>query len=303
MKNIFNSARSRKILRERKPLHIPDCFRNPGNLTIISASGLFDVWNALYLGNNLMRTFPDSELTVISPEKDAELFCMLKPRPRLIKYTHELNEIKDSILLEYYNNKPDMVFYPYETVSHSDDIFLLRLGGPVCISFAKKSIAVNLTVRIPDCVFPEKIHRLCEALGFFSDRKWTPSVTVHDISKASEFLAPVSHRMLPYIATNFTAAQLLRKRREEIPLKLFIIDDKDSNEKPMSRSVRTAVLQRASIVATDDPCIWIDSAALGVSVIGVDQKGDFPVWNSLKPEKTPNEFLEVWEEFIRKGWE
>ena len=90
---------------------------------------------------------------------------------------------------------------------------------------------------------------------------------------------------------------------EEIPLKLVQSSGKDSLVEGLDRNVRAALVQEASVIATDEPDLWVEALFLRVPVVGLDRKGTFPAWGEQRPASDRVEFLETWESLITQGWQ
>lgn len=302
-------ASGRRLIRRRPGIHLPDCLTEASTITVLSGPGDVDVWSALVLCNNLQRHFRGASLTVLCPERDAGLFSILEWLPEIVAYDGGRGGRGggSSAAAEgpsrLFGSRPDLLFVPYDRIPPGLTLTLLRIEPSVFVSFAADD-AVNLEVRIgPEAGCPERIHRLCEVLGFGSDRKWRPSVTAHDSHCAAELLAPVSGRALPYIFASPGAAEILTKCHEEVPLKLVRSSGRDSILEGVDRSVRAALVQDSTVVATDEPSLWVEACFLGVPAVGLDPKGCFPNWGDRKPAGDRVEFLEKWENFITEGWQ
>jgi hypothetical protein len=306
LKKLFRSSRSR-LISARKQIHLPDCLTNASSMVVVSGPEELDVWSALLLCNNLQKRFENVSLTVLCRERDVGLFSMLDWRPGIAVYDADRRketreETREAESLR--GSGPDLLFVPYDQIPADLTDTILRIEPSVVISFSGED-AVNLSVRIActEAGQQDRIHRLCDALGFGSDREWEPSVTAHDSYAASELLAPVSGRALPYIFASPGAADVLRKCHEEIPLKLVQSSGRDSLVEGLGRNVRAALVQEASVVATDEPDLWVEALFLRVPVVGLDSKGTFPAWGEQQPASDRVEFLETWESLITQGWQ
>ncbi|MBN1433712.1 hypothetical protein JW921_03065 [Candidatus Fermentibacterales bacterium] len=299
-------SRRRNLIESRGGIHLPGSLRSPSSILVASGTGESDVWAALFLCDSLQRHYGPGVLHVMCRKEDESLFSLLEWSPELVcAYgTDRRGAPEGQGVNDLRGLRPDMLFFPYDEMSDAMAGVLLEIRPTVLSSLAANE-AVNLRVRLDQQVpLPERIHRFCRILGISPHPGWKPRCSRQDAGMASELLAPVSGRALPYIVASEGAAALLREAGEEVPLKLVQLSGKGSlGAEAVPRSVRAAVVQEASAVATDDASLWAEACFFGARVVGLDPSGSFQTWRSAIPCQDRASFFEGWERLIREGWE
>ncbi len=226
-------------------------------------------------------------------QKVVELAGFLPWTPKMHVYSSDMGTLDPAL--------PDglLLFSP----SPGDDLlkFVQKITPLACVSSAKHP-AVNIRVKTTADAFPEKIYGMMEILKLKVNTAWKPVVPGVLADKASAILSPVSHRTLPYILATEAAAAVFEKKRAEVPLKIVVVDGKNSNiPAGTGAGIIAAMVAGASAVATTSRDLWIHARALGIPVIGLDRKDSFTGWGG-DPATGDTQFLEQWASLIRQGW-
>lgn len=297
--SIRGRSRRKKIIDNL--IHLPDDIVDPEKIAVYSGPDESDVWPAIYLADILEKAYSNVHMTIICRRRDGEIFNMLKWRPRVHYY--ESNPVMPKLTDEETFTDRTLLFYPYTTLHDSAVSLLSNSAAGIRVApLRTDSPLINLKVCTDSDSYPEVLHQLCGTLGIRYTTDWKPLIQhqVHD--HASEIMAPISGRSMPYFVTSFGALTILEKNRAEIPLRTVSLAGKTQDFSDLSREVRTAIIAGASAVATDSADLWGDACALGVPVVGLDTSGSFMKWDKCRTSSNTTGFLEAWSALLRTGW-
>jgi len=306
MKRVFGKLFgkvSKKTIRNinSRIIHLPDDLLDPAAFLIVSGPMVSDVWPAIYIANTLQKVFPEKDITVICKRRDSGLFNMLRLRPPVHSYTGH-PEIPDTIEPDSFPDGTVLV-YPYATVRNDmQNILCCTSCGIRMAPLNDSSPYINLRVKTEVDSYPDILSQMCSALKITFDANWKPSIPEQIEIATEKFMAPVSGRMLPYIATTPTALAILEKNRVEIPLRTIVLSGRNSEFADMDRDLKTAIIADASAVVTDSDDLWGDACACEIPVVGLDRSGSFIKWTYMKPAADEREFLEAWVKLLKTGW-
>ncbi len=290
-------GRGRTVPRERL-IHLPDDLLKPGEIVILAGPSGYDVWTSLFLANTVQRSLPDTRLQMVVSTEDADFIPLLDRTPAVATYSFDARRRR----IAPPDDLPDsqIVFFISERPEHSLRTLVRMYPDSVRI-FTRPDEDANLVFNLAALPAPSRMHGLARLLGAEPDTSWKPSMSRNDLAAASDLLSPVSGKVLPYMAATEKVAETLRRRGAEFPMRLVLLDGKNSPVAARSPATRAAVLAGASVVATDDPVHWAQASALGVPVIGMDRNATFPVWGKA-PSRDAASLAEAWVELIRTGW-
>jgi len=305
MQNIIRSIRrktsgSGKI--DRRMFHLPDDLSSPDGFLILAGYAESDVWPALFLANTVQKECPGKKLSIICSSRDHELFNMLRFRPTVHSYDGNPT-IPDSVIEDTFTSGT-ILLYPYAQVQNDMDRILTRIACGMRIApLTASSPYINFRIKTESDSYPGILSDMCSPIGIGYDMDWRPVISMQMDESAKKSMAPISGRMLPYIATTTSAQSILEKSRAEIPLRTVSLSGSNSDFKDISRDLRTAIIADASAVATDSPDHWGDACAFGVPVVGLDRSGSFISWTDVdEPSDNESDFVEAWIRLLKKGW-
>jgi hypothetical protein len=298
LKNLGKRRRTRKIIGDRRILHLPDDLASPDTLAVYSGRRREDIWTALFLLHSVQHSFPDNRHLLICRDADSELSGTLQWIPDTVTYSD--SPCTAAPLAGERMTGRSILFHPYPEMDSETASFIASSGAPVCVSTSADPV-VNVRVKVGKLPLPERLYRMCEILGMSPDRKWGPSVPASYAEGASAILAPVSGRALPYIAATTAAAGILEKRRAEIPVRMVVVEGKRREIPEVSRGIMAAIVGGASAVVTTDPGLWLKARALGVPAVGLDRNDRFPDWGGAAA-RTEDDFIDGWSDLLRRGW-
>jgi len=294
IRDLFGKRRVTRVSSSWSDFNFPSDILEPEAVGVFSSSDISSAWSAVYMARVLQNVYPSVSVHFVAHSSMAELAGFLPITPQIHVFTNDPGFVDPDV--------PEgvLVFSPRP----GDDLlrFVEKTSPLACVS-TQKHPAVNITAKIgSDTALPGSIYELMKVLKMETDPDWKPEVPAVLAEKASSILSPVSHRTLPYILATEAAANVLERKRAEVPLKIVPVDGK-SNAVPSETSagLLAAMVAGASAVVTTDRNLWIHARALGIPVIGLDRKGAFNGWGG-EPAPGDTKFLEQWATLIRIGW-
>jgi len=293
IKNLFGRRREAKVSSNWNDFRFPSDVLSPESVGVFTSSDISEAWSAVYMAKALQDGYHGIPIYFAAHQKVVELAGFLPWTPKMHVYSSDMGTLDPAL--------PDglLLFSP----SPGDDLlkFVQKITPLACVSSAKHP-AVNIRVKTTADAFPEKIYGMMEILKLKVNTAWKPVVPGVLADKASAILSPVSHRTLPYILATEAAAAVFEKKRAEVPLKIVVVDGKNSNiPAGTGAGIIAAMVAGASAVATTSRDLWIHARALGIPVIGLDRKDSFTGWGG-DPATGDTQFLEQWASLIRQGW-
>jgi len=294
IRNLFGKRRVTRVSSNWSDFKFPSDILEPEAVGVFSPSGISPAWSAVYMARVLQNVYSGIPVHFVAHSSVAELAGFLPVIPQMHIYTNDPGSVDPGV--------PEgvLMFSPQP----EDDLlrFVEKVPPLACVSFQEHP-AVNIRVKTgSDVIFPDGIYELMKVLKMETDTVWKPTVPGVLAEKASAVLSPVSHRTLPYILATEAAANVLERKRAEVPLKIVAVDGKSTVIPPdTSVGLLAAMVAGASAVATTDRDLWIHARALGIPVIGLDRKGVFSGWGG-EPAPGDTKFLEQWATLIRIGW-
>ncbi|MCD6589150.1 MAG: hypothetical protein J7K88_11430 [Candidatus Fermentibacteraceae bacterium] len=294
IRNLFGKRRVTRVSSNWSDFKFPSDVLEPEAVGVFSSSDISSAWSAVYMARALQNVYSGVPVHFVAHSSVAELAGFLPVTPQMHIYTNDPGFVDPAV--------PEgvLMFSPQP----GDDLlrFVEKASPLACVS-TQKHPAVNIRVKTSsDVVFPGGIYDLMKVLKMETDTVWKPTVPGILAEKASSVLSPVSHRTLPYILATEAAANVLERKRAEVPLKIVLVDGKSTAIPPeTSVGLLAAMVAGASAVATTDRDLWIHARALGIPVIGLDRKGAFNGWGG-EPAPGDTKFLEQWATLIRIGW-
>ncbi|MCK5785450.1 MAG: hypothetical protein KAH54_02705 [Candidatus Sabulitectum sp.] len=294
-KKLFGTDKRResRVISNWQPFIFPSDIEKPQSLGVFTSSDLSDAWSSVYMAKALQDAYPGIQIHFVAHQEVFELAGFLPWAPEM----------------HIYSGDPGSP----EPLPPSELLFFCPCPGEDFLKFVEKASpkasvssvdhpAVNIRVKTAADVFPDKIHGILNVLKMKTRTDWKPVVPRILAEKASAILSPVSHRTLPYILATEAAASIFDKKRAEVPLKIVLVDGRNSNV-PLDTGEGTiaGIVAGASAVATTHRDLWIHARALGIPVIGLDRKGTFTGWGG-EPATGDTQFLEQWARLIRHGW-
>jgi hypothetical protein len=282
-------------------MHLPEDFRSPSRMAVYSGPAEEDAWPALYLARMIERTYGETDLSIICRSTDGWLFDMLHWKPRIVPY--DVRPSLDALPEGSAFDEGTILFHPYLSLDPAAVALISSSGAGIRVSPAVDGHpCLSIQIRTGTDIYPTVIHRMCASLGLEYDEAWKPMIPRQVQDRVSALMAPVSGRALPYIAATARAVVILEKSRAEIPLRTITIAGKNADMAVQDRETRVAVIAGASAVITDSTVLWADARALGVPAAGLDPSGAFMSWTGDAPSRTEKEFVEAWEQLLRRGW-
>lgn len=295
IKELFKKRKSVKVSSNWNDFKFPTDILEPELLGVFSSADISEAWASIYMAKALQVAYPNKQIHIVIHQSVAELVDFLPWTPLLHVYTNSSHSFNPPL--------PESILFFSPAPGDELLSFINNYKPSACVSFQKHP-AVNVTIKIADesKIYPEKINEMMKVLKLEIDNAWKPSVPNILSEKAASILSPVSHRTLPYIFATEAAAQILEKKRAEVPLKIVIVDGKASNIPPETgNGMLAAMVGGASAVATTRLDLWIHAKAQGIPVIGIDRKDQFIGWGG-EPAQGDTKFLENWANLIRTGW-
>jgi hypothetical protein len=297
--NLILRLRIRRAVSSRKDFHLPDDLTSPDYVVVVCGDSEEDVWPAMYLTESVRSHYRSAQTWVVCTERDRPLFSKNLPQERMAVYAEEPSEALEK--LEDTRDGRSIAFFPYLSISLSQALFLAKMRSSVSVGPLEHP-AVGISVRLEtECRMPEMIHSICEVLHVKPRREYRPSISRSEMARAATVLAPVSGRAMPFVACTEGVKRIMRETNAEVPLKTVVLKGGDPDLDLPDRSLFLAVLSSASVVLTDDPGMWGDACALGIPVVGLDESGTFPKWQT-EAESSREGFLERWTGFLKEGW-
>jgi hypothetical protein len=298
---LFGERESAPAALPSRLMHLPEDFRSPARMAVYSGPAEEDSWPALYLARMIERTYGETDLSIICRSTDGWLFDMLHWKPRILPY--EARPSLDALAPGSAFDEGTILFHPYLSMDPAAAALMASSGAGIRVSPAVEGHpCLSIQIRTGTTLYPTVIHRMCAALGMETDATWKPLIPRQIQDRVSALMAPVSGRALPYIAATSRAVAILEKSRAEIPLRTITIAGKNVDMAGQDRETRVAVIAGASAVITDSPGLWADARAMGVPAAGLDPSGTFMPWTGDTPSRTEKEFVEAWEQLLRRGW-
>lgn len=292
-KKIFGGRRESRVRSSWNDFRFPGDVLKPGSVGVFASPGVSGIWSAVYVARALQESYPDTPVHFITHMDYASVTGFLPWTPEVHVYASDSSKIEpetESGMLLFAPEPCDELLKTVEKISPG-----------ACVSIVEHS-SVNIQVKIDPLPFPGSISSMMSVLGLSFPADWRPEPPMVLSEKASAILSPVSHKTLPYILATEAAAEILEKKRAEIPLKLVIVDGKGSNIPPETdQALLAAIVAGASAVVTTEKDLWIHSIALKVPVIGLDRRGTFTGWDN-QASRGESQFLEQWASMIRRGW-
>lgn len=289
----------RPARRSGRVMHLPEDLRDPARVIVYSGPAEKDAWPALYLAGYLQRAFGEAELTVVCPERDGGLWGMLRWAPTLLTYADR--PALPEGLAEGDGASRTILFHPYTETDPAAERVAAESSAGVTVS-ASAGESWSIRVRSRERTYPEVLAVMCRALGIEPDLSWRPELLPEHAERASELMAPVSGRALPYIAVGTDALAALEKHRAEIPLRTVTVTGRQREFPDLDRPVRAAIVAGATAAAASDPSLWAEARALGVPAVGMDGSGSFPRWGGVQPSRDERELVDAWSGLLRRGW-
>lgn len=271
----------------------PEAFLRPRSVTVFCGPDISSTWPGIYLACSLQGFFRDVPHHMIIHESLTDLASTLPWEPGVHTWSGSPGNMADPV------PEGTLLF----SATGSPDLAEAVLAVSPALSVAPAgSEGSNLQVRVQAHSYPERVYGMCEALGVSPDREWRPSVPGRLFESASEILAPVSNRTLPYILASSQVADILERRRAELPLRLVKVDGKGRDvPESTSQGVLMAIVSGASAVVTGRDDLWVHASALDVPVVGYDRRGIFPPWKST-PSRGETGLINDWAGLLRRGW-
>ncbi len=294
IRDLFGKRRVTRVSSNWSDFNFPSDVTEPEAVGVFSSSDISSAWSAVYMASVLQNVYPSIPVHFVTHSSVAELAGFLPVTPQMHIYTGDPGSVDPEI--------PEGVLMFSPQPEDSLLRFVEKASPLACVS-TQKNPAVNIIVKIgSDTVLPHSIYELMKVLKMEADTAWKPVVPGVLAEKASSVLSPVSHRTLPYILATEAAANVLEKKRAEVPLKIVLVDGKTTVIPPeTSVGLLAAMVAGASAMVTTDRNLWIHARALGIPVIGLDRKGVFSGWGG-EPAPGDTMFLEQWATLIRVGW-
>lgn len=265
----------------------------PDSVGVFSTEDVSDIWSSVYMVKALQDAYSGTPVHFAVHQDVQELASFLPRTPEFHLYSVDPGSPDPAL--------PAQVLY-FSTNPGGDLLRFIEKANPLACVSCVEHPSVNIRVKTDAKNYLDMIHSILSVLDLKPPQEWKPVVPRLLAEKASEILAPVSHRTLPYILATEAAAAILDKKRAEIPLKVVITDGKNSGI-PVETGIgiMAAVVAGASAVVTTERDLWIHAQALGVPAIGLDRKGTFNGWGP-EPATGDTQFLEQWASLIRRGW-
>ncbi len=293
LKKLFGGRRESRVRSSWNDFRFPGNVLKPGAVGVFASPGVSGIWSAVYLARALQESYSDIPIHFIAHMDYAPLAGYLPWTPELHTYGSDPSKLEPETeqgVLLFASEPGDELLRAVEKISPG-----------ACVSLVEHP-SVNIQVKIETAPFPVSIGSMMSVLGLSFPEGWLPEPPMVLSEKASAILSPVSHKTLPYILATEDAADILEKKRAEVPLKLVIVDGKSSNIPPETdQALLAAIVAGASAVVTTDRDLWIHSVALKIPVIGLDRRGTFTGWDS-QVSRGESQFLEQWASMIRRGW-
>ncbi|NLP04727.1 hypothetical protein GX411_02085 [Candidatus Fermentibacteria bacterium] len=274
----------------------PSALEAPSAIAVVVGTEPGDIWAGLLLMNNLIRHYACAEITAVVPEEELDLLNLLPRLPLASPYGRDRIAVGE----RWKGCAGDGSVAFCVSSGRAASGLLQRTGARVRVS-AVRTASANLEVRLSPRPVPETVHGMCEALGISPDRSWKPVSLPDDSARASEILAPVSGRSLPYIAADGGMLRVMRRFGAEIPLRVVQVSGRESAVASEGRAVRAAVTAGASAVLADTRGLWAEAGAFGVPVVGLDRRGSFPDWGR-EPARSASDLSAQWTTLLRQGW-
>lgn len=298
-RDLMLKRKMRRAISARRDFHLPDDLTSPDSLAVLCGDSVEDVWPALYLMESIRNHYQGARTRVICTERDRPLFSAMVGPDDLLSYREVPTESLER--LAEVREERSIAFFPYRGISLAQASFLAQLRPLVSVGPLEHP-CIGVSVRLSDdCRMPDMVHAICEVLHIQPRKNYRPSVSRSEMARAATVLAPVSGRAMPFVSCTRRIKNMLRDEGAEIPLKTVVLKGDHPDLRPSDRSLFLAVLGSSSVVLTDDPAMWGDACALGIPVVGLDERGSFPRWRS-DPASGREEFLQSWNRLLREGW-
>ncbi len=293
IKNLFGRRREARVSANWSDFRFPSDIQKPESVGVFSSMDTSEAWSAVYMAKALQDAYPGIPVHFVTHRDMNELAGFLPWTPEVHIYTGDSGSVDPQL------SEGILFFCPQP----GDDLlrFIEKTSPLACVS-SESHPAANIRIKTAADEFPGSIHGIMNILKMRVDTNWKPIVPRVLADKASTILSPVSHRTLPYILATEAASAIFEKKHAEVPLKIVIVDGKNSSIPPeTSEGILAAMVAGASAVATTGKDLWIHARALGIPVIGLDRKESFTGWGG-EPATGDTQFLEQWASLIRLGW-
>lgn len=274
----------------------PTVLEAPSTVAVVVGPEPGDIWTGLILLNNLIRHYSGAEIIAVVPDEEVDLLNLLPRVPSASPYGRDRHSGGARLI----GGASEGTIAFCVSSGRAASRLLEQTGARVRVS-AVRTASANLEVRLSPRPVPEIVHGMCEALGISPDRSWKPVSLPDDSARASQILAPVSGRSLPYIAADGGMLRVMRRLGAEIPLRVVEVSGRGSAVASEGRAVRAAVTAGASAVLADTGGLWAEAGALGVPVVGLDRRGTFPDWGR-EPARSASDLSAHWAALLRQGW-
>ncbi len=294
LRRLAQKRLEKRVERNWEPFRFPEVFRNPEAVTVFCGQGPAGTWPGIYLACSLQKHYRNASHHLVLHESQAETASTLPWEPVVHTYSASPGQLSAPV-------PQGSILFSASAGSEGLAEAVLSLA-PALSAGPEGCDAANVRLRVNAGRFPDRVYGMCHALGITPDMKWRPSVPGRLVESASRILAPVSHRALPYILATSHAADILERRKAELPLRLVLLDGKNRDvPEDVTQGVLMAVVSGASAVIADRDPVWTVANALGVPVVGCDRKGVFQPWGK-PPSKGETGLMEDWAELLRRGW-
>lgn len=284
----------KRVEKSWETFRFPEIFEHPADVTVFCGPDAASTWPGIYLACSLQKHYRDSAHHLILHESMTDLASTLPWEPGLHTYSASPSQLSSPVA-------PGSILFNASTDPNGLAEAVLTVSPAISVA-PEGCDSANVRLRLSAERFPERVFGMCEALGIRPDRKWRPSVPAMLNDDASKILAPVSHRSLPYILATAQAADILERRRAELPLRLVLLDGKKRDvPEGIPEGILMALIAGASAAITDRDNVWVHANALGVPVVGYDRRTLFQPWGT-PPPRGETGLISEWAELLRRGW-
>jgi len=294
IRRLARKRMEKRVERSWNTFRFPEALADPASVTVFCGPDVASTWPGIYLSCSLQKHYRNAAHHMIIQETMTDLAAALPWEPSVHTWSSSPGQLSAPI------PEGTLLFSASRDVPGLAEVVLA--GSPILSIAPAGSDSANVNVRINSERYPDMVYGMCETLGIPPDRNWRPSVPVRLAEAASAILSPVSHRTLPYILASSQVADILERRRAELPLRLVIADGKGSDIPPdTAQGIIMAIVSGASAVVTARDDLWVHANAMGVPVVGYDRRDAFQPWGN-KPSQGETGLMEEWSGLLRKGW-